>query len=303
MLCMHEDDPIPARLLPLPDDAQRLLRLTGGKPGSDREAGPFGGALEVCTLPEDPAQWYLRYLPPAAGPATPILVCVHGITRNAWDMTAMLAPHCAARGVALLAPLFTRERHRHYQRLAQPAHGLRPDRVIDFMVQTLQQRLRSDGLPIYLFGFSGGGQLAHRYAFAYPERVAAVAIGAAGWYTFPEPARAYPFGIATAAPGLPPMQPERFLRIPACVLIGERDVRRDSSLNQSPEIDAQQGHTRLERAQRWIAAMHNQARAYGYTTRYELRPLTRAGHSFARCATRGGLATAMFDFLLGEGLV
>jgi pimeloyl-ACP methyl ester carboxylesterase len=43
---------------------------------------------------------------------------------------------------------------------------------------------------LYLSGHSGGAQFVQRYALAHPERVAASVLSSAGWYTFPNPARA-----------------------------------------------------------------------------------------------------------------
>jgi poly(3-hydroxybutyrate) depolymerase len=42
--------------------------------------------------------------------------------------------------------------------------------------------------PLHLSGYSGGGQFVHRFMLVHPGRVARVAVGAAGWYTFPDPA-------------------------------------------------------------------------------------------------------------------
>ena len=62
--------------------------------------------------------------------------------------------------------------------------------------------------PFYLFGFSGGAQFAHRYVLAHPDRVAAAGIGAAGWYTFPDSATPYPYGLGRGA-GQQPLREAR----------------------------------------------------------------------------------------------
>jgi pimeloyl-ACP methyl ester carboxylesterase len=153
---------------------------------------------------------------------------------------------------------------------------------------------------LYLFGYSGGAQFAHRYTMAYPERVASIVIGAAGWYTFPDPARTYPRGIrpSRALPDLR-LDPQKFLKVPACVLVGERDITRDPQLRQNRRLDRQQGSTRVERGERWVAAMRRAAQAQGLGTRYQFELLPRSNHSFERSVRRGKMAGRVFRFLFG----
>jgi pimeloyl-ACP methyl ester carboxylesterase len=151
---------------------------------------------------------------------------------------------------------------------------------------------------LYLFGYSGGGQFVHRYTLAHPERVAAVAIGAAGWYTFPDESQDYPWGIreTAALPGAR-FDPESFLRVPACVLVGENDTRRDRELNQSHRLDRQQGQTRLERGRRWVDAMRAAARARGLDTAYRFEVLPDSAHSFTRSDRHGKITARAFRCL------
>jgi pimeloyl-ACP methyl ester carboxylesterase len=154
--------------------------------------------------------------------------------------------------------------------------------------------IRTAADKVYLFGYSGGGQFAHRYAFTHPQRVAAFVIGAAGWYTFPDPARAYPQGLHNAGIEFDPRQ---FLRIPATVVVGEKDTRRDDALNTSHALDAHQGETRVERGRRWIAAMRAAASSHGHDTRYEFHILPGSDHSFLRSVRRGSLVQRVFESL------
>jgi pimeloyl-ACP methyl ester carboxylesterase len=48
---------------------------------------------------------------------------------------------------------------------------------------------------VFMMGFSGGGQFAHRFLYIYPERLAAVSVGAPGRVTALDN-RTWPFGIA-----------------------------------------------------------------------------------------------------------
>lgn len=156
----------------------------------------------------------------------------------------------------------------------------------------------------HLFGYSGGGQFVHRYAFTYPEQVAAMVIGASGWYTFPDPDLDYPLGLRRTANSPAVCQnPAEFLNIPACVLVGDKDTRRDAKLNKSRRIDAHQGTTRLERGQRWVAAMSASADTLKLDILYQFNALTGADdHSFSRNVKRGWMAAHVFEFLFSATL-
>ena len=87
------------------------------------------------------------------------------------------------------------------------------------------------GDRFYLTGYSGGAQFAHRYAFAYPRRVAALAVCAAGWYTFPDPGLVYPHGLRLGGrlPGVT-FNPAAILRVPAVAFVGARDTEGNPSV-------------------------------------------------------------------------
>ena len=139
---------------------------------------------------------------------------------------------------------------------------------------------------------------------AYPDQVAAVAVGAAGWYTFPDLAARFPRGLKTRSKWLKShLKPEAFLKVPMAAFVGERDVRRGSErpeLKQSVKVDAQQGLTRLERGRHWIEAMRAAAAAHGLTTAYQYEVLPHASHSFKASMKHGHLGQRVFDFLFGS---
>ena len=172
------------------------------------------------TVAEPPAGCHL-FLPDSLNPTTPLLVCVHGISRNAEEHLRGFAPIAAAHGVAVMAPVFAPVPFPDYQRLGRQGKGLRADIVLQSMLQRLARQVGLAADRIYLFGHSGGAQFVHRYAMAYPAQVARYVVSAAGWYTLPDPTLAYPFGTGTNA-GLPGIafDPPAFLRVPGAVLVG-----------------------------------------------------------------------------------
>jgi pimeloyl-ACP methyl ester carboxylesterase len=152
---------------------------------------------------------------------------------------------------------------------------------------------------IYLFGFSGGAQFAHRYAMAHPERIERVVVAAAGWYTFPDDAVAYPYGIGPS-PDFADVRfdPDRFLRLPIAVFVGADDVG-DDNVRRNPDVDRQQGVTRLERGRNWVAAMRSAAAVRRIEPRIEFESVAGIHHSFAQFMREGRLGDRVFAALFG----
>ena len=106
------------------------------------------------------------------------------------------------------------------------------DEVLDEIVNEAATITGARAARFHVFGYGAGGRFALRYAMAHPERVAACAFAAAGWYTHPDPTSRYPYGLAGDA--LPVrFVPERFLRVPMLALVGEGDRGRDDALRAS----------------------------------------------------------------------
>jgi pimeloyl-ACP methyl ester carboxylesterase len=155
----------------------------------------------------------------------------------------------------------------------------------------------ADVAQIRLFGYSGGAQFAHRYLMAHPERVARAAFAAAGWYTFPDDAQRFPYGIRPirSLRGVT-FNPEKFLRVPVNVLVGERDVD-SAKLRRTERTNAQQGANRVERARNWVAAMRAASAVYGIDPRTELTLVPEVDHSFDRFCREGALVDRVFAAL------
>jgi len=226
----------------------------------------------------------------------PILVSVHGISLNAREHCELFAPWGEERGIVVIAPLFEAERFPGFQRMA--GRGANPGRQLERVVDDARRRLGLRERGFALFGFSGGGQFAHRYALQRPRRVRSLVIAAPGWYTFPDPSLPYPLGIGPSPRyRRAHCRLRSFLQIPIRVLVGELDVERDPSLNQEPEIDRLQGLDRVQRSVRWVEAVREAARANGLPPCVTHSLLPGTGHSFQESVERGGLARLVFDSL------
>lgn len=253
-----------------------------------------------CRVVTDSAQFYYLYLPRKTRAQAPLFVSVHGISRNARQHARLFAPLAERYGVVLVAPYFERVRFGDYQRLGRTGRGERADQMLDRILTEVGREVAVPTARIHLFGYSGGGQFAHRYAFAHPERVVSLAVGAAGWYTFPDPGSRYPHGVGTTTDlaGVH-FHPERFLRVPARVYVGGADAVRDRALRTGARLDRQQGRTRLERGRAWVRAMRAAAHARGLATPYTFELLPGADHSFRRSVEHGDLAERVFQYFFG----
>lgn len=246
-------------------------------------------------------QKYYLYIPKSAAERAPLLVAVHGISRNARQQAQLLASMAERYGVIVLAPLFGARQFPDYQRLGRLGRGPRADLALDRIVGEVLNLTGADSRRLYLFGYSGGGQFAHRYAMAHPERVAGVVIGAAGWYTLPREQSAFPLGVSTCRE-LPNLRFDcrSFLQVPMTVIIGDRDIERDAGLNKSQRIDRLQGRNRFERARTWVEIMNRMARSHDLPEHFDFEILPGVDHSFEQAVARGGMHEKIFAHLFDK---
>ena len=271
----------------------------------NRRTKPSVAPIRFRTCESWPDARYYLALPKILNENTPVLVSVHGISRNAREHAETFAKYCNNLGWAVVAPLYTACRFPKYQKLGYDRkHNYpRPDLALNAILGEVNEQtgIRTD--RVYMFGYSGGGQFVHRYILTNPRRVIAATLGAPGWYTFPDLGAPFPRGLQLNAnkAGFR-LEWEQALRIPTAVFVGRQDVDRDDALNTGKKIDDQQGRTRSERGHRWIAAMQAAARSQGLDTRYEFSEIEECGHSFAECISNGRLGLKSLDFQIRAGL-
>ncbi len=273
-------------------------------PAALEEKAPAAGTLFRVRAEHRKTLGYHLYLPTRLREDRPLLVAVHGISRNAGEHARAFARWAEGYGAAVLAPRFSRRRFSDYQRLGRAARGRRADLALLSLLDELRARTGLSGEKLFLFGYSGGAQFAHRFALAYPERVARLAVAAAGWYTFPDAGLAYPRGVGAAGrPAGMHFSISAFLRIPICVLVGECDTRRDAELRTTRKVDRDQGLDRVERARRWAAALDQSAARQGVaaTVRFELLP--GSDHSFTRSDHNGDLTRRVCEFFFERSAI
>jgi pimeloyl-ACP methyl ester carboxylesterase len=275
------------------------MKLASLAPMPAKQGGSASSREEARLLlpAEDGMPECLGFVPPSLFGRQPprLAICVHGISRDHREQIALLRDEAAKRGFALLAPHFGERRWPDYQRLGRRGRGPRADLAVDLAVERLEARLGLHFRDRFMIGYSGGSQFVHRYAMAHPDRVRAAVCAAAGWYTFPDADRRYPYGLRVegALAGVR-LEPEAFLRVPMLVAVGRLDTTQEA-MRSRPRLDAEQGHDRIERAERWVDAMGRAAGKRRLEPPIELALIEGAGHAFSECV-QGGLARLAFDF-------
>ena len=248
-----------------------------------------------------PACDYFVCLPSGDYDRSRLFVSVHGITRNALEHALLFRPWVERLRVPMIAPLFPSGAYARYQTLGG-GRGCPPaDEAFAKMVEDASRHLGLHSPALRLFGHSGGGQFAHRYALRHPHAVDRLVIGAAGWYTFPDADVAYPRGFGAHA-GIAALDVETALAAfpPTLVVVGAADRGRDDALNRAADIDRQQGRHRLERAQRWVDAMAATAVRLGRSPPCALSILPGASHAFGPGVREFGLDRVVAAFLFPE---
>ncbi|HED14998.1 MAG TPA: hypothetical protein ENI62_15345 [Gammaproteobacteria bacterium] len=248
----------------------------------------------------DPVLRYFIYIPKDHGICSAQFISVHGISRNAREHAELYAPLAEQYGVILVVPIFSKRHFGGYQRLGREGGGRRADHALQLITDEVEYLTGADSGKIFLTGFSGGGQFAHRYTMAHPDRVRRLAIAAAGWYTHPDESRRFPYGIAST-PRLKGIDfdLQKFLQVPTSVFVGQWDIVCDSGLNQSARIRRQQGLTRLERGRYWVDAMNRAAMEYAMDASCEFAIIPSVGHDFSRAMRNGQLGQRVFSCLFG----
>jgi pimeloyl-ACP methyl ester carboxylesterase len=258
------------------------------------------GKVHARHVKGDAALRYFLYVPNNINAHTCQFVSVHGVSRNALEHAERFAQLAEQYGAILVAPFFPKRHFSDYQRLGREGKGRRADHAVQQITREVESLTGVSSSKIALFGFSGGGQFAHRYTMAWPDHVHKVIIGAAGWYTHPEASSKFPYGI-TPTPGLNGVvfDMKKFLQVPACVLVGQWDIKHDPGLNQSARIQRQQGTTRLERGKRWIDAMNQAASVHDMETSYVFSILPGVNHDFTSAMKNSQMGQRVFKYLFG----
>jgi len=134
-----------------------------------------------------------------------------------------------------------------------------------------------------IYGHSAGSQFVHRYLLFNNTSEGNLAVAAnAGWYTFPNDAIDYPYGIGDSEDDIG-VDVEAYYGKRLIVLLGEADTLRTENLNTSSKADAQ-GRMRLERGNAFFEFCKADTESRGVSFRWERVYVAGVGHSDAKMA-------------------
>ncbi len=191
------------------------------------------------------------FVPDSAASNAPIVLVMHGASRNADEYRDNWIEVAEACEVIIAAPEFSRDRFPRSARynlggLADAGDEPAAFDVVGTIFEAVQATYAPQTPEYVMFGHSAGSQFVHRYAMFRPDPRMRRAVGAnAGWYTVPDPAIAWPYGFANA-PETPPLF-EAVAALPIELHLGTQDNDPNGrSLRRTPEAVAQ-GAGRFDR--------------------------------------------------------
>ena len=262
---------------------------------------PSRQALTRHVLESDPVVSYLLHAPSVRSEEPRMVVSVHGVSRNVDVHARLLSAYAEMHGAVLVVPYFSAAAFADYAKLGRLGKGKRADLALHHVVTDAAARTGVSADRIHLFGFSSGAQFAHRYAMAYPQRVAFVVVANAGRFTMPDPARRFPRGIRST-PKLPGLRfdPEAFLRVPMRVFVGQPEDHGTEMPRRASRPDREATRAlRAERARQWVAAMNEAGRELGLDLQIDCEELPDRVRSFRSSVLRPGLAERAFETMFG----
>lgn len=264
--------------------AALLLRAPDDTPPVEAPAA----ARFVFTGWDGPALPVYYQLPDQVGRETPVVFIMHGVYRDADRYRDEWVDLARRHGFIAVVPQFSRadfpgSRSYNVGYFAE-ADGRARSRAassfaaIEPLFDDVRVRFGTDVPRYAIYGHSAGAQFVHRYVLFMPEARIERAIAAnAGWYTMPDLATGFPYGLGDTpadATGL-----RSALTRPLTVMLGTADTDRgDPNLRKTPEAEAQGAH-RYARGQAFFAAGQKAAAAMDAPFGWELVRVPGIGHS------------------------
>lgn len=254
--------------------------LPSADPSSRARAIYDLGHTAIFASKADPRFHYCLYVPPAVGQGRKVelLVAMHGTSRTSFlEFRDGFAEFGRWNDVAVLCPVFPvgvrgDGARSGYKYMIEG--DIRYDQVLLAMVEEVAAKYRQDWSRFAVFGFSGGGHFAHRFAILHPGKLWAASVGASGSVTLLDPERDWWVGIRDlpARFGLA-FDAAALARVPVHMVVGDADLE-TWEITHKPggaywmEGANDAGRTRPERL-RALAASFEQA---GVTVRFDLVP-------------------------------
>jgi poly(3-hydroxybutyrate) depolymerase len=196
-----------------------------------------------------PKQQYVLYVPKSYDGSARyrLLVVVHGASRDVQEYAKQFTDFADEKRYIILAPYFPPDDRFQQLGIGEKEKTIRFDERLLGLVSEIGGRLNVEQARFDLFGFSAGGQFAHRFLYLHPERLRSVVVASPGTVTIPKERYDWPAGfgdlddLANVRVDL-----ERVRQVRVMLVIGRDDVD-DDNLRETDEAN-RFGDTRVERA-------------------------------------------------------
>lgn len=194
--------------------------------------------------------WY--HLPDRVDADTPVVFVLHGVRRDADRYRDEWADLARQHGFIVVVPEFSARdfpgsRGYNTGHIANADGTPRPREqwafaAIEPLFDHIRQRFGTHAARYTIYGHSAGAQFVHRYVMFMPDaRIDQAIVANAGWYTMPDAAVNYPYGVAGTL--VNSRQLIAALGQPLIVLLGTTDTSTtDPNLRQTPQAKAQGPH-------------------------------------------------------------
>ncbi len=236
------------------------------------------------------------YLPATISTRSLLVAAMHGLDRNAISYGMAWMDYAAANNKIVFAPEFSTadwsgDAYTQGNMFTGNDGGgtLNPrERWAFTMVSEIERELVNGfwlkDSSYTLWGHSAGAQFVHRMMiFAFDPLIRRAISANAGWYTAPDSAIVFPWGVKHSLLSVTPQLLTDFVSREMVIMRGTADTVRDANLNVDPLSDAQ-GKNRYQRA----GYFFQKGKDVGPKFQWKLIDVVGSGHDFQKMAVAAG---------------
>ncbi len=248
-------------------------------PGSFELVVPVGGTERHVRV--------FHAVPERGAETAPVVFVMHGVSRNADGYFKVWTGLAAKHGFLLLVPEFSKAEFPGgtYNRANVVARDGTPNpetawsfSVIAKVFEDARRRFANRCKSFGIYGHSAGGQFVHRMVLMDAKAPISVAVAAnAGWYTMPDPATHWPYGLGGIDGAEAKLR--RGLALKLVVLLGDADTDPNHRQLSRAAGAMAQGPNRFERGNNFFRRAREQADRLGVPFNWERGEVAGVAHS------------------------